>query len=97
MAGNSNNGASGSASRGRLRSRFHGDFTVPALSAAGIGFILLGLVAFALPADYEGELLMMLTPNHSLHVMDVAGAFAVGLGIVLTWLGGMVWQRQMRR
>ncbi|MBN1920665.1 MAG: hypothetical protein JW892_05435 [Anaerolineae bacterium] len=78
-----------------MKARFQGDLTIPALSAAGVCFIILGLVAFALPASYEGELLVLLTPNHSLHVMDVAGGFAVGLGIVLTWLGGMLWQRQM--
>lgn len=96
MADDGGRGVASSAPRGGLRARFQGDWTVPALSAAGISFILLGLIAFALPADYEGELLVLLTPNHSLHTMDVAGAFALGLGIALTWLGGMLWQRQMR-
>ncbi|MDX9954013.1 MAG: hypothetical protein RBT75_07955 [Anaerolineae bacterium] len=97
MANDGGRGAAGPAPRGGLKARFQGDWTVPALSAAGVCFIILGLVAFALPATYEGELLVLLTPNHSLRVMDVAGAFAVGLGIVLTWLGGRLWQRQMHR
>lgn len=96
MAENSDRGFAGSTPRRGLRARFQDDLAVPALSAAGVCFILLGLIAFALPAAYEGELLMMVTPNHSLHTMDVAGGFAVALGIVLTWLGGMLWQRQMR-
>ena len=96
MADNGGRGAAGPAPRRGLKARFQGDWTVPALSAAGVCFIILGLVALALPTSYEGELLVYLTPNHSLSVMDVAGGFAVSLGIVLTWLGGMLWQRQMR-
>ncbi len=96
MADDNDRGAAGPAPRRGLRARFHSDWTVLALSVAGIGFMLLGLIAFALPAAYEGELLLLLNPSHSLHIMDVAGGFALGLGIVLTWLGGMLWQRQMR-
>lgn len=96
MAVNDDRGAASPPPRGGLSARLQGDWTVPALSAAGISFIFLGLIAFALPASFEGELVLLLTPNHSLHTMDVAGAFAVILGIALTWLGGKLWQRQMR-
>lgn len=96
MASNGRRGSAGSAPRRGLKTRFQGEWAIPALGCAGVCFILLGLITFALPPSYEGELLMLLTPNHSLHLMDVAGGFAVGLGILLTWLGGMLWQRQMQ-
>lgn len=72
------------------------DWRVVALSVAGILFILLGLIAFALPAPQEGELLLRLDSNHSVNLMDAAGLFAVGLGIVLAWLGGMLWQKGLK-
>lgn len=72
------------------------DWKIVALSGAGIAFILLGLTVLALPASQEGDLVITLTPEHALHIMDIAGAFLAGLGVVLTWLGGMLWQRQMK-
>ena len=97
MADHGGRSAAGSAPRGGVRARLQGDWTLVGLSTAGVCFIILGLIAFALPAAYEGELLLLLTPQHAPHVMDVAGSFAVGLGVVLTWLAGRLWQRQMRR
>jgi hypothetical protein len=72
------------------------DWRVQALSAAGIFFIALGLFIFALPADQEGAVLWELGPEHAFRTMDLAAAFATVLGVALTWLGGMLWQRQTK-
>ena len=68
---------------------------VVALSAAGIVFILLGFLALALPESQEGFLVWQIDPAHAIHSMDLAGSFALGLGLVLTWLGGKLWNRQL--
>jgi len=72
------------------------DWRVVALSVAGICFIALGLVIFALPADQEGDILLHLGPEHAFRTMDLAATFTTGLGVALTWLGGMLWQRQIK-
>jgi drug/metabolite transporter (DMT)-like permease len=72
------------------------DWRVLALSVAGIFFIMLGLVILALPSDQEGDILWQLDPEHAVRWMDMAGAFLTGLGVMLTWVGGLLWQRQMR-
>ncbi len=69
---------------------------VIALSAAGVLFILLGLIALALPTPQEGMLVLQLDGDHTLYSMDVAGTFAIGLGMILTWLSGKCWTRQLR-
>ena len=62
-------------------------------SAAGIAFILLGLLAVALPTSSEGMLLWQLNPRRAIYLMDVAGSFALGLGLALTWVSGRLWNR----
>ena len=69
---------------------------VISLSAAGVLFILLGLVALALPAPQEGIRILQLDGAHTLYSMDIAGMFTIGLGVVLTWLSGKFWTRQLR-
>lgn len=69
---------------------------VMALSAAGVIFILLGLMALALPTTYEGFDVWQMDSGHALHLMDAIGAFALGLGVVLNWLGGTLWKHLMR-
>lgn len=71
------------------------NWLVVALSAAGIIFILLGLLALALPTSQEGMHVWQLDSRHAIYLMDVAGSFAIGLGLVLTWLGGKLWNRQL--
>lgn len=66
-----------------------------ALSGAGTIFILLGLILLALPSTYEGVVIWRLRAEHTLRLMDLAGMFSAGIGVALTWLGGMLWQRQM--
>lgn len=56
---------------------------------------MLGLVALALPPAQEGELLWEITPEHSLRMMDAIGGGAAGLGVLLTWLGGLLWHKRM--
>ena len=71
------------------------NWLVVALSAAGVIFILLGLWALALPTSQEGMHVWQLDSQHAIYLMDVAGSFAIGLGFVLTWLGGKLWNRQL--
>ena len=67
-----------------------------ALNLAGGIFILLGLMIFLLDAPQEGELLLRLDANHTLRLMDAAGVFVAGLGVVLTLVGGLLWQNMLR-
>jgi len=69
---------------------------VIALSAAGVLFILLGLLALALPTPQEGAHIWQLDNAHSFYLMDVAGMFTLGLGVLLSWLGGKFWSWQLR-
>jgi hypothetical protein len=67
-----------------------------ALSGAGVIFILLGLLTLALPTAQEGAQLWQLDSGHAIYLMDLAGLFALGMGVVLTWLGGKLWSYQFR-
>jgi cytochrome c biogenesis protein CcdA len=71
------------------------NWSVIAISGAGVAFILLGLLALALPPAQEGIRLWQLDHQHAVYQMDVAGSFALGLGMALTWLGGKLWNRQL--
>jgi len=68
---------------------------VIAMSAAGVLFILLGLTGLALPQAQEGVRLWQVDTEHAVHLMDLAGTFALGVGLALTWLGGKYWNRQV--
>ncbi|MGC9398679.1 MAG: hypothetical protein ACP5HM_06040 [Anaerolineae bacterium] len=86
-----------SADGGRVDDTVAGeDWRVIALSAAGICFIALGLFIFALSEDQEGTVLWQLGSEHALRTMDLAATFTVSLGVALTWIGGMLWQRQIK-
>lgn len=91
-------GFAGSSARGELVIQPQGGphWGVLSLSAAGIIFILLGLLILALPAAQEGALIWELDTMHAIRLMDVAGVFTIGLGTMLTWLSGQLWQRQLR-
>ena len=95
MAGNSGGRAGSSSSHGGVATLGNLDWGIISLSVAGIFFILLGLVALALPDGQEGMIVWQLNPEHALCLMDSAGVFATTLGVSLTWLGGMFWRRQM--
>ena len=69
---------------------------VTALSAAGVLFIVLGLLALALPTPQEGMYVGQLDSDHSFYLMDVAGMFTLGLGVILSWLSGKFWAWQLR-
>lgn len=71
------------------------DVSVIALSAAGVAFILLGLVTLALPDSYEGLIIWQLDPLHAISWLDVAGGFALGMGVILIWLSGRIWNRKL--
>ena len=58
--------------------------------------MLLGLAALALPTSQEGVQLWELDSQHVVYVMDIAGSFALGLGLALTWVGSKVWNRHLR-
>ena len=68
---------------------------VIALSTAGVFFILLGLAGLAVPESREGVRLWQLNTEHSVHMMDLAGTFMLGVGLVLTWLGGKYWNQHV--
>ncbi len=73
-----------------------GHWGVTAISAAGIMFMILGLTAVALPAPQEGAQLLQLDSQHAVNVMDVAGSFVLGLGLILTWIGSRLWNRHLQ-
>ena len=75
-------------------SRFN--WLVIALSGAGIIFMLLGLVALALPTAQEGIRIVQIDREHALYLLDIAGGFVILFGLLLTWLGGKFWSRQLR-
>lgn len=95
MDGDLRGGPSRSSARRGVSRAIDKDWRVQALSIAGIFFIMLGLAALALPASQEGEVLWVITPEHSLRMMDALGSFAAGLGVLLTWLGGLLWRQRM--
>lgn len=72
------------------------NWLVIALSGAGVLFILLGLMALALPDTYEGTFVWQLNSEHSLYLMDIVGVLVLFLGVILNWLGGALWKSQMR-
>lgn len=72
------------------------NWLVIALSGAGVLFILLGLMALALPDTYEGAFVWQLNSEHTLYLMDIVGVLALILGVILNWLGGALWKSQMR-
>ncbi|MEJ5312231.1 MAG: hypothetical protein WHX52_20905 [Anaerolineae bacterium] len=72
------------------------NWMVVALSGAGVLFILLGLMALALPDTYEGAFVWQLDSGHTLYLMDIVGVLALILGVILNWLGGALWKSQMR-
>lgn len=69
---------------------------VISLSAAGVLFILAGLIVLALPSAQEGMEVMQLDGAHALYAMDVIGMAIIGLGVILTWLSAQFWTRQLR-
>lgn len=68
---------------------------VTALNAIGLIFMLLGLAALALPTAHEGIQVWQVDNRHAVYAMDVAGGFALALGLILTWLGSRVWHRMV--
>ena len=72
------------------------NWLVIALSGAGVIFILLGLLALALPTAQEGMRIVQLDTEHALYLLDVAGGFVILFGLLLIWLGGQFWSRQLR-
>ena len=72
------------------------NWLVIALSGAGVLFILLGLLALALPDTYEGAFVWQLNSEHTFYLMDIVGMVGLALGVILNWLGGAFWKSQMR-
>ncbi len=68
---------------------------VQVLSWVGVLLILSGMLGLALPTAQEGACLWVWDNGHALHAMDVAGMLIIGVGVVLTWLGGELWRRQV--
>ncbi|MGD1996908.1 MAG: hypothetical protein PVH62_09060 [Anaerolineae bacterium] len=71
------------------------DWRVLLLSGTGLLTLLAGLAALALPDPYEGGVLYVLDPTHSVRVLDGIGLALVTLGGAMAWGAGLLWQRQM--
>jgi hypothetical protein len=71
------------------------NWLVVAASAAGVLFIVLGLLALALPTSQEGFNVWQVDHQHAVHLMDLAGTFVIGLGLALTWVSGKLWNHQL--
>jgi cytochrome c biogenesis protein CcdA len=71
------------------------NWLVTAAGAAGVLFIVLGLLALALPTAQEGINVWQFDREHAVHLMDLAGTFVLGLGLALTWLSGKLWNHQL--
>ncbi len=89
-------GFAGPAAGRELRSPTSYNWPVMALSGAGVAFIFLGLLTLALPPALEGARIWQLDSDHAVYLMDLAGAFAIGMGVVLTWLSGKLWNYQFQ-
>jgi hypothetical protein len=76
------------------KTRFN--WLVIALNGAGVLFILLGMLALAMPTAQEGMQIVQLDKEHALYLLDIAGGFVILFGLLLTWLGGKFWSRQLR-
>ncbi|HOT92054.1 MAG TPA: hypothetical protein PLJ78_09900 [Anaerolineae bacterium] len=77
-------------------SLFKHNWLVPVVSGMGVILILLGLMALALPETQEGAYILQLDSEHSFRLMDIVGVFALTLGVILNWLGGVFWKYQLR-
>jgi hypothetical protein len=95
MGGDGGGCFAGASSGRRLMDMAKRNGLVVALSAAGVSFILLGILALALPTSREGIFIVQLDSSHALYLMDVAGIINLGIGVVLTWLGGKLWSRHL--
>jgi len=84
-----------STTRGELTGLMTPNWSVIALSAAGVIFILLGLLALAISGAQEGDLVWQLNSTHAMHWMDIAGLFTAAIGVALTWLSGQLWKSQI--
>ncbi len=62
------------------------------LSGTGLCFLLLGLVALALPLD-EGPELWKINTQHSITLFDVLSTGLLGIGCALIFLSASLWRR----
>ena len=65
------------------------------LAALAVLLLTLGLIALILPSDYEGEPLYQLDENHTIRTFDALGGLLLGLGCVIAWTAGILWQRRI--
>jgi hypothetical protein len=60
-----------------------------------IALQLVGLLALTLPDSVEGPVLYTIDEGHAVSALDGIGVLLLGLGCVIAWGAGMVWQRRM--
>jgi len=68
----------------------------PAFWMALFALLLLlgGLYIIALPDVASGPVVLTFDTGHGLHQSDVMGLSLLALGVGMTWIAGLIWQRQ---
>jgi hypothetical protein len=65
------------------------------LAVLAIALQLVGLLALTLPDSVEGPVIYVIDEGHAVSALDGVGVLLLGLGCVIAWGAGMVWQRRM--
>jgi hypothetical protein len=65
------------------------------LAVLAIALQLIGLLALTLPDSLEGPVIYAIDEGHAVSALDGVGVLLLGLGCVIAWGAGMVWQRRM--
>ena len=70
------------------------DWSTRLLTLLALLTTVIGLVVLGLPDTMEGEELVRLDATHSFRRADMIGAGLVGVGVLLTWVTVLAWQRR---
>lgn len=60
----------------------------------GLGFVAMGLGLLAVPSQWEGLVLVPISPGHALSILDTIALVPLLIGVVWLYLG--LWQRRRR-
>ena len=60
----------------------------------GLGLVALGIALLAAPSQWEGPVLVPISPGHGLSVLDMAGVAPILFGMGWLYIG--LWQRRGR-
>jgi len=62
------------------------------MSLIALSFLLLGLMAIALPDSLSGPVVWEGSADHGLRQADMIGLALMALGSGLIWITGLIWQ-----